>query len=64
MVTIQSDHDSLDWILNLLNSFGELAHWRLRLFEYDLTTLAAQESNTNPRMGYLIYGRQKMTVLF
>jgi hypothetical protein len=32
---IQTDHNSLRWVLNLSDAHGRLARWRLRLLEFD-----------------------------
>lgn len=42
--TIRADHDSLEWILNLTNNTGRLAHWLLRLYEvyFDVTGVIHQ----------------------
>lgn len=37
--TILANHDSCKWILNLPDSTGRLAQWRVRLWEYDFDVL-------------------------
>lgn len=34
-LTIQTDHDLLQWIMNLTDATGRLVRWRLRLSKFD-----------------------------
>lgn len=39
--TIKAHHDSLNWILNLTDSTGQFARWRLRVSEYDFDVVSS-----------------------
>lgn len=38
-LTVRTYHDELEWIINLTDSTGKLARWRLRLPEFEFYTV-------------------------
>lgn len=53
--TIRKDHNSLTRILKLTDITGQLARWRLLLFEFEFVVLYKPGMNSRQRMRFLDY---------